>query len=176
VSGAAALRAKHAGRKIIVGVDNAQYLSGIGLKLNAYERLLADSAVWRDKLVLVQRCLVPGARRLDEYRTLREIRAIVKRIQKRFGESAIDYEEVYGSSMPVDQRLALWKASDCLLNSELRGGFHPWPLEFIYAQKGVPAPESSLRRNIRRCLEFSTERCGSVRSIWISRFPPSTGP
>lgn len=140
VSGAAALRAKHAGRKIIVGVDNAQYLSGIGLKLNAYERLLADSAVWRDKLVLVQRCLVPGARRLDEYRTLREIRAIVKRIQKRFGESAIDYEEVYGSSMPVDQRLALWKASDCLLNSELRGGFHPWPLEFIYAQKGCTRP------------------------------------
>ena len=140
VSIAAQLRAKHAGKMIIAGVDVAQYLSGVGLKLCAYEGLLTDSPSWRNKVVLVQRCLIPSARRLDEARTIKEIRKIVKRIQKKFGEQAIDYDEVFGSSLPVDQRMALWQASDCLLSTEVRGGFNLLPFEFVYAQKASQLP------------------------------------
>jgi len=140
VNGVKEMTTKHAGRMIIAGVDVAQYLSGIGLKLHAYEQLLVDSPSWREKVVLVQRCLIPGARRLDEARTIKEIRMIVKRIRMKFGEGVIDYGEVYGSSMPIDQRLALWRASDILLNTEVRGGFHQWPLEFVYAQKDSNVP------------------------------------
>ena len=40
----------------------------------------------------------------------------------------------------MDHRLALWRASDCLLNTELRGGLNLWPLEYVYAQKGQEVP------------------------------------
>lgn len=140
IDGARTLRAKHEGRTIIVGLDVAQYLSGIGLKLIAYEKLLHDAPSQRERVVLVQRCLITGARQLDEARTIREIRAIVRRIKKQYGDGVLDYEEVYGSTLPVDQRLALWRASDCLLNTEVRGGLHLWPLEFVYAQKDKELP------------------------------------
>ena len=48
---AAALQRKHAGRTIIAGIDVAQRLSGISLKLQAYERLLTDYPVWQSKIV-----------------------------------------------------------------------------------------------------------------------------
>ncbi|KAL7552438.1 hypothetical protein ACHAWF_015709, partial [Thalassiosira exigua] len=140
VDGEADLRKKHAGKTIIVGLDVAQYLSGVGLKLRAFEKLLDDAPSWRNRLVLVQRCLVTGSRKLDEARTVREIRSIVRRIAKKYGEGAVDYDELFGSALPVDQRMALWRASDCLLNTEVRGGLNLWPLEFVYAQKDKDPP------------------------------------
>lgn len=140
IGGEAALRSKHAGRMIIAGLDSAQYLSGVGLKLSAYEMLLRDSPTWRDKLVLVQRCLITGARQLDEANTIREIRMLVNQIKTKYGDAVIDYEEVFGSTLPIGQRLALWRASDCLLNTEVRCGLNLWPLEFVFAQKGLDSP------------------------------------
>ena len=140
IDGEAELRAKHAGKTIVAGLDVAQYLSGVGLKLSLYEKLLDDAPAWREKLVLVQRCLIPGARQLDEARTIREIRMQVDRIKQKHGKEVIDYDEVFGSTLPVDQRLALWKASDILLNTDVRGGLNLWPLEYVYAQKGLKAP------------------------------------
>ena len=140
IDGEASLRAKHKGRIIIAGLDVAQYLSGVELKLCIYERLLRDSPTWRNKLVLVQRCLIPGARLLDESTSLHNIRSMVNTIQAKYGDAVIDYEEVFGSSLPLDQRLALWRTSDCLLNTEVRGGLNMLPLEFVYAQKGLEIP------------------------------------
>ena len=140
IAGEAMLRSKHAGRMIIAGLDSAQYLSGVELKLSVYEMLLHDSPTWRDKLVLVQRCLIPGARRLDEANTIRKIRILVNQIKSKYGDAVIDYEEVIGSTLQVDQRLALWRAADCLLNTEVRCGLNLWPLEFVFAQKGLDLP------------------------------------
>lgn len=140
VQGEADLRKRHAGRMIIAALDVAQYLSGIGLKLQAYEQFLNDSPSWREQVVLVQRCVIPGNRELDETRTIEATRSIVERIKARFGEGVIDYDEVYGSALPVDQRMALWTAADCLLNTEVRAGFNHWPLEFVYAQKESASP------------------------------------
>jgi len=140
IDGEESLQSKHTGRMIIAGLDVAQYLSGIGPKLITYEQLLHDMPTWKDNIVLVQRCLIPGARRLDEARTIREIRFIVQRIKNKYGDAVIDYEEIFGSTLPVDQRLALWKASDCLLNTELRCGLNLLPLEYVYAQKAAEVP------------------------------------
>jgi trehalose 6-phosphate synthase/phosphatase len=43
INGETALRTMHANRMIIVGLDCAQYLSGVVPKLSAYKRLLCDS-------------------------------------------------------------------------------------------------------------------------------------
>lgn len=132
------LKTKHSGRQIICGVDIGQRLSGTSLKLLAYERLLKDYPIWQHKVVMVQRVLVPGSRKTDEQLTLRELRALVQRIQEKFGPSVIDYQEVPGSNLPMDQRLALWKASDILMLTPIREGLNHWPMEFIYAKE----PES----------------------------------
>lgn len=134
------LRHKHRNRRVIVGVDIAQALSGLTLKLLAFEKLLQDYPVWKDRVVLVQRALVPGSRPLDEVHTCRELRFLVNRIKKSFGPAVIDYEEVPGSSLPIDRRLALWSASEVMIITAVREGLNMLPLEYIYARK----PSSSL--------------------------------
>ena len=135
-----ALKKKHEGRMIIGGVDIGQRLSGTALKLLAYERLLQDYPSWRPKVVLVQRLVIPGTRKADEDLTKREVRALVKRIQDKFGPEVIDYLELTGSSLPMDQRLALWKASDVMMSTPIREGLNHWPMEYIFAHKDPEPP------------------------------------
>eukprot|EP00980_Cylindrotheca_fusiformis_P014747 scaffold4011_cov95-Cylindrotheca_fusiformis.AAC.1 len=133
-SGRQSLRERHGKRRIICGVDIAQRLGGTHLKLLAYERLLKDYPSWKSSVVMVQRMLVPGSRRKDEQVTLTELRSIVQRIQDKYGPEVIDYMEVAGSTFPMDQRLALWKASDVLMLTPIREGLNHWPMEFVYCK------------------------------------------
>lgn len=128
------LRQTHGDRSIICGVEIGQRLSGSSLKLLAYERLLQDYPTWQPKVVMVLRILLPGSRKRDEQITVRELRQIVQRIQDKFGTAVIDYKEITGSTLPLDQRLALWKASDVLMLTPIREGLNHWPLEFIYSK------------------------------------------
>mmetsp|Transcript_1714 Transcript_1714/g.2524 ORF Transcript_1714/g.2524 Transcript_1714/m.2524 type:complete len:1280 (+) Transcript_1714:278-4117(+) len=139
-AGADALRKKHEGRSIICGVDIAQHLSGIKYKFLAYERFLTDYPVWKPKVALVQRCLIPGSRRIDEASTIRELRALVRRIQDKFGTEVIDYEELGGTSIPMDRRLSLWLASDVLFSTPIREGLNLLPLEYVFVKKAPATP------------------------------------
>jgi trehalose 6-phosphate synthase/phosphatase len=89
---------------------------------------------------MVQRVLVPGSRKDDESQTIAELRFLTKRIRDTFGEEVVDYEEISGSSLPMDQRLALWKASDVLMATPIREGLNHWPMEYIYARKEPEVP------------------------------------
>ncbi|EJK77054.1 hypothetical protein THAOC_01139, partial [Thalassiosira oceanica] len=134
LDGAEALRKKHAGRSIISGIAVAQRLSGVSYKLLAFERLLIDYPVWHSRVVLLQRCLIPGTRRVDEADTLREVRHLVKRIQDRFGPEVIDYDEQVGSVYPVDDRLSIWMASRVMMHAPIREGLNLCPLEYIFVK------------------------------------------
>ncbi|KAG7347721.1 trehalose-phosphatase [Nitzschia inconspicua] len=128
------LKETHGDRKIICGVEIGQRLSGTSLKLLAFERLLQDYPSWQEKVVMVLRVLVPGSRKRDEQITTRELRLIVQRIQEKYGTAVVDYKEVAGSTLPMDQRLALFKASDVLMLTPIREGLNHWPMEFIYSK------------------------------------------
>lgn len=134
------LKKKHGHRIILGGIDIAQRLSGTSLKLLAFERLLHDYPTWQTRVVMVQRVLLQGSRKVDEARTTTELRHLVQRIQSKFGSAVIDYQEISGSSLPMDQRLALWKASDILINTPIREGLNHWPMEYIYARKEPEMP------------------------------------
>jgi trehalose 6-phosphate synthase/phosphatase len=134
------LRKKHYGRVLICGVDIGQQLSGISLKLLAFERLLQDYPNWQSRVVMVQRVLLPNSRKADEAFTVRELHAVVKRIQDKFGHDVIDYQECAGSSYPMDQRLALWKASAVFVSTAIREGLNHWPMEYIFAHKEPDVP------------------------------------
>jgi len=128
------LRQIHGDRSIICGVEIGQRLNGSSLKLLAYERLLQDYPSWQPKVVMVLRILLPGSRKRDEQITIRELRQIIQRIQDKFGTEVIDYKEISGSTLPLDQRLALWRASDVLMLTPIREGLNHWPLEYIYSK------------------------------------------
>jgi len=131
------LRQTHGDRNIICGVESGQRLSGSSLKLLAYERLLQDYPSWQPKVVMVLRILLSGSRKRDEQITIRELRQIVQRIQDKFGTAVIDYKEISGSTLPLDQRLALWKASDVLMLTPIREGLNHWPMEYIYSKRDM---------------------------------------
>lgn len=139
-AGKDAIRGKHKGRTIVGALDIGQRLSGISLRLLAFERLLQDYPLWQSRVVLLQRVLLPGSRQKDEEVTTREVRVLVKRIQEKFGHDVIDYQELNGVSLPMDQRLALWKATDILMATPIREGLNHWPMEFIYAHKEPEPP------------------------------------
>ena len=122
------------------GIDISQRLSGISLKLLAFEQLLTDYPVWQQKIVLIQKCLLPGSRSADEANTIREVRQLVKRIEEKFGPNVIDYQEIHSSSLPIDQRLSLWKVSDILMVTPIREGLNLLPLEYVYMRKKPAAP------------------------------------
>ena len=137
---AEALQKKHEGRSIISGIDVAQRLSGVSYKLLAFERLLTDYPVWQSNVVLLQRCLIPGARRVDEADTIHEVRFLVQRIRKRFGPEVIDYEERVGSVFPIDQRLAIWTSSHVMMHTPVREGLNLLPLEYVFTHKEPADP------------------------------------
>jgi trehalose 6-phosphate synthase/phosphatase len=89
---------------------------------------------------LVQKCLIPSSRLLDETNTLKEIRHLVKRIQDKFGPHVIDCEEIIGSSVPIDQRIALWNVADVLMITPIREGLNLLPLEYVYVRKEPTPP------------------------------------
>jgi len=129
------LKQKHGERSIIAGVDICQRLSGISLKLLSYERFLTDYPDWQPKVVMLLKCLIPGSRRTDEADALREVRFLVRRIQDTFGTSVIDYQELMGSSLPIDQRLAIWISSDVMMMTPIRQGLNLLPLEYVFCKK-----------------------------------------
>jgi trehalose-6-phosphate synthase len=122
--GCTSLKEKHKGRTIIAACDVGHRLQGVALKFLAYERLLKDYPVWQKKIVMVQRVLLPGSRKEDEAQTIREVRFLVKRIRDTFGDAVIDYQEIQGTSLPMDQRFALFKSSDVLMNMPIREGLN----------------------------------------------------
>lgn len=148
---AQSLESKHPGRTIICAVDVCQKLSGISLKLLAFERLLAEYPVWRDKVVLVQRCLRPGSRTLDEAHTSAEVAQLAQRIKVTYGDAVLDLLEVGGNNLDLPSRLALFRCSDVLINSAIREGLNLVPLEYIFTRRDPDMPGVVLASEFSAC-------------------------
>jgi len=132
-------RRKYAGKKIVVGVDVCQRLSGGILKLAAYEKLLVDNSNINGSVVLIQRMLRPKARIADEESTSNDMMKMVAGLNSRFSfdsHVAIDYEE--SQSLSLNERVALWLVADVFLLTPIREGLNLMPLEYIYARKDLP--------------------------------------
>jgi len=136
----AIIRNQNPSRTVIAGVDVAQSLSGISLKLLAFERFLTDYPVWQEKVVLIQKCLLPGSRHEDEHKSIIEVRYLVNRIKEKFGPSVIDCEEIAGSKLSIVERLALWKTADVLMLTPIREGLNLLPFEYVYAKRKPASP------------------------------------
>ena len=126
------LHAAYPGKIIIAGIDALERLSGVALKLLAFETLLEENPVYRNKVVLVQRCesaliALPA----DVSRTSRELRERVKTINATYGP-VIDYEVSHTYS--PSYRMGLFHAATVLLQTPICEGLNLRPLEYVYAR------------------------------------------
>ncbi len=147
------IKKAHPNRHILCGIETCQKLSGIGLKLLAFEKFLAEYPTWRSKVVLIQYCLLPRTRDEDERLTYIEVGHISSRITKTYGEEVLDLKQMAGGEIDLPTRLALFSCSDVFITSTIREGLNVLPLEYILARK-VDEPGVVLAS------EFST--CASV--------------
>lgn len=127
------LREKHNGKILIAGIDTCQRLSGIPLKLLAFEQFFNSCPSWKDKVVLVQRAHLSEARKGDQTYSSDEIGKLVKRITTEHGPDVIDYEETL-APITFEERVALWMACDILMVTSVREGLNLKPLEFVYTK------------------------------------------
>lgn len=123
VETAAGWRARFAGARIVAGIDTVERLKGVPLKLTAFEALLSANADLVGTVVLVQLCSGAGAAEpgVNEA-SAAEIATLVTRINARFGTPARPavHLEVRTAPVPLNERLALWAATDVMLNTAIR--------------------------------------------------------
>jgi trehalose-phosphatase len=122
---------RHPGKVVIAGIDSCQRLSGIALKLLAFERLLEENPVYRQQVVLVQRCELRYALSADALHTSQELRSRVVLINAKYGP-VIDYEEALSYS--PGYRVGLFHRADILLQTPIREGLNLLPLEYVYVR------------------------------------------
>lgn len=95
---AEAYATKYANKKLVVGVDPCQRLSGLIYKFDAFDRFLSEnvSRGASKNVVLIQRCIRNGSRRDDEACTSAELIQMVNSINARYNKK----NSVGGLSMP----------------------------------------------------------------------------
>lgn len=142
------LRAEYAkeleGKKVIVSCDKMDRLSGITLKLTAFESLMRHSShVWSGKVVLVQLLRLPYSTYASkellpaQLRELKLIEDMVKEINEAFPDS-VRLVKPYEES-PA-KRLAYFGIGALYLNTSVRTGLDWSPFEFVMCSEKQMAP------------------------------------
>lgn len=140
---AANIKKQYQGRKVIIGLDVGQRLSGGILKLAAYEKFLTDYPREASKVVLIQKMIRSSSRQGDEETTHSDMMEMVNRINEKFSVVAPDgliwpavyYEEVPLRSVSLADRVSLWLAADVYLLTPIKEGLNLYPLEYIYVRE-----------------------------------------
>eukprot|EP00897_Mesotaenium_endlicherianum_P008101 jgi/Mesen1/7319/ME000376S06482 len=134
------LKARFAGRKVMLGVDRLDMIKGIPQKLLAFEKFLDENAQWRDKVLLVQ-IAVPSRTDVPEYQRLTsQVHEIVGRINGRYGTLTTVPIHHLDRSLAFNELCALYAITDIALVTSLRDGMNLVSYEFVACQnhkKGV---------------------------------------
>jgi trehalose 6-phosphate synthase len=131
---AAELKAAHAGRQLILGVDRLDRSKGIPEKLRAFADLLAKHPGLREKVSLVQ-VVVPARENLPRHAALREeIERRVGEINGRFGSPGwVPVHYVHRWLDPAELQ-AWYRAADVLLLTPLKAGMELVAKEYCAAR------------------------------------------
>ncbi|GBG69704.1 hypothetical protein CBR_g4535 [Chara braunii] len=136
----AELRARFAGKKVMLGVDRLDMIKGIPQKLLAFEKFLEEHPDWGDRVILVQ-IAVPSRTDVPEYqRFSSQVHEIVGRINGRFGTVMNMPIHHLTRSIEFNHLVALYAVTDVALVTSLRDGMNLVSYEFVACQnakKGV---------------------------------------
>jgi trehalose-6-phosphate synthase len=132
VARAASLRARFAGRRLVVSVDRLDAIKGIPLRLLGVEAYCAAHGAADVAFLQVS---VPSREAVDAVRDLtRVVHELVGHVNARFG-AVVHY--LHGS-VDATELCALYSAADALLVTSVADGFNLVALEFVAAQAAAP--------------------------------------
>lgn len=127
-----------AGKKIILGHDPMNSLSGLDKKLQAYERFLHDHPGWQERAVLVQLtspATLEAGGTTEEAEFASRVNLLVATINSRYG--SLGHTPVRLSPLPPQQDayFALLRRSDMALITSVREGISTTALEYSICQR-----------------------------------------
>lgn len=156
--------------RLIASADYAEGLSGIVLKLLAFDRFLEERPQWRGHVRLLQIGIALDSRPDDAQRVHKDVTELVETINKRYKEDypdplrpAVCYRAV--ESFPIYERLALWRISSVMLSTCVRSGLDLHPLEYVFC-RGSKIRVAEIRDSVSSGIddEFSQFSAASIDS------------
>ncbi|XAR50158.1 Alpha,alpha-trehalose-phosphate synthase (UDP-forming) [Bertholletia excelsa] len=132
------------GKKLILGIDDMDIFKGVSLKLQALEELLKQHRNWVGKLVLVQIVNPARSTGVDARETMREIKAITTRINKRYGFEGYDPIVLIDHALPIHEKIAYYALADCCVVNAVRDGLNLIPYTYVVCRQGSPVLDDAM--------------------------------
>ena len=136
---AAEWRRRFPGCLIFAGIDSIERLKGVALKLAAVHAFCEAHPRLVGRVVLVQLCVRDIVRPGDTQQpSLLEIQSLTDCINRQFGVAGgppVVHLELR-DAVPLCERLALWAAADCYVNTAIRDGLNMHPFEYAWVRGG----------------------------------------
>jgi len=128
------VRRSLADRAMIIGVDRLDYSKGIALRMEAFERFLADFPQWRGDVTYLQ--ITPRSRsEIKEYADMeRRISETVGRVNGRYGEASWTPIRYVNRSHSRSALAGLYRSARAALVTPLRDGMNLVAKEYVAAQ------------------------------------------
>jgi trehalose 6-phosphate synthase len=150
------VRASIAERALIIGVDRLDYSKGIALRLEAFERFLANQSSWHGAVTYLQ--ITPRSRsEIAEYAEMaRQIGETVGRVNGTYGEAAWTPIRYINRAYSRSALAGLFRTSRAALVTPLRDGMNLVAKEYIAAQNPEDPGVLILSRFAGAALECSS--------------------
>ncbi|MEM9242521.1 MAG: bifunctional alpha,alpha-trehalose-phosphate synthase (UDP-forming)/trehalose-phosphatase [Pseudomonadota bacterium] len=121
-------------RFTFLGVDRLDYIKGIDLKLDTFDKLLADHPALHNKIELCQ-IAVPSRTDIPEYQALKHlVDEKVGQINGKYGTVAWSPIRYLTKNIDRNELVKLYKNADAMLVTSRRDGFNLVALEYILSQ------------------------------------------
>jgi len=122
------------GRTMIIGVDRLDYSKGLPLRMDAFERLLANFPQWRGKCTYLQ--ITPTSRTdIPEYEEIgRRVGEAAGRINGAYGEASWTPIRYVNKTHTQAQLAGLYRCARAALVTPLRDGMNLVAKEYVAAQ------------------------------------------
>ncbi|KAK5049431.1 hypothetical protein LTR84_004360 [Exophiala bonariae] len=131
------LRSEYNVEKLVIGVDRLDYTKGIPQKITAFEQFLETYPQNIGRISMIQ-IAIPSRESVQDYKDLAiNLHEQVKTLNQRFGTA--DYKPVHflHQSVPFEQLIAMYAASDICLVSSIRDGLNLVSYEYVATQRNL---------------------------------------
>jgi trehalose-6-phosphate synthase len=152
------LRSEYNVEKLVIGVDRLDYTKGIPQKITAFEQFLETYPQNIGRISMIQ-IAIPSRESVQDYKDLViNLHAQVKALNQRYGNSyywasrkcelrdkywqwvgTADYKPVHflHQSVPFEQLIAMYAASDICIVSSIRDGLNLVSYEYVATQRSL---------------------------------------
>lgn len=127
----------YAGKKVIIGCDSPNRLSGVDKKLEAFKYFLDKHPEWRDKVVLIQFAR-PGsveANGDENAKYSRRVQDLVTRINSSHGSVGYLPVQMHAEQLSQQDYFAILQLGDVAVHTCIREGMSTTGLEYIACQR-----------------------------------------